>query len=1362
MIERHHSMTERRKLEEKQLRAGPMRSDSSQSALDEIVEVLLAVAESIRDRQRAGMLSGLIDPSQIWCDESKRTWQIVFNASGESEPISFPAEATWYEASTREELQTLPLKITEAQQQVDQIGLVFSVRLIDSYALGEFACRITADCSVSEYLQSPRVLQSIPVELRPLIDRALGFDPSQRCEDIEDLMTQLRTIQSLLRQEALTEDLSESLHLHRQLTKTDVDSGDEQAGLPFERIGHFQILRRIGSGGMGDVYEGYDESLKRKVAIKVLPPELGRHDSFVKRFYSEAASVAKIVHPHIVQIFFIGEDHGHHFFAMEFVDGESLAEQLGRAPLSVADALNVIVQILEGLQAAHRVGLVHRDVKPGNILREQKTNRYLLVDFGLVKSLQDDDGPTHSGTVLGTMDYISPEQGSSRAVDARSDLYSLGVVLYEIISGKLPFYADSPTGMIFQHVYERPVPLSEVAGLVPVEVSAIVSKMMAKNPAHRYADAQAALDDVRAFQNGEQLPSHAEQILQNDADYFFNPIAKAGTTRSATAIISAPGVNDFEEELEILSSGPSSLWGRIVERLYDWFETKSPHWAERLQNTQLQVDRAVLKLERHRDLLASLNRDAQLLLKQLQQDIKTKEKLQDDSEAEDDFLLQELRAACTEQVQQADTIQRQLHQVNARLAQVRTERDVLLARLRSAETRKRGGNASRSRTVVTILILVVSCMILLFVLKSTQFRTVQSGQGQPALKTIAATKAGAQSHHWPIESPREVIIPLQAKVRAMDIAVTRYIDKPAYTVIAALDNNTLIKYYFRSGLNYVVQTGFLGGPAGVKAIALSPQATLTAVAAGDNSIRLFETNKRGMEEYRRLEGHVQPVVSMTFSGDESTLVSLSEDRTVRYWDIRSGTEIRRFEVGRNDAELMAANSKLSRLLIGKRFRIDDSLVLWNSLESRPEKVFPTDAAPATLALSADARLAMAFAAGRIDVWNALTAEKIRSFAGVSQAAAFAPDVNRALTLQNRSLKLWQTDTGELIETRELQIKSSQRARILLAQNGAMGVVATSDKTLHLCFLPEVPPPKDLVYQFHAETPIHALDIASDGVWIAGGGAGMIYLWNMDHPPASFVLESPNQISSLAFSPNGGYLAYGTGQQGSTTNYVGVRKMEYTDHVQRFLKKTTDWQKLEGFEDRISSVAWDQSGKLILAASQGGQLKSWDPGKNKVESALQLNVPILHLSQLKEGARCLLVTGAHALELWDYAQSTSPEEFLQTAYEGIDCAVSDEHQLIAIADRRGLIHLLSQSDHSQVSVLESHSDLVTDLCFVPSSRLLAAAYRSGVVRLWDTRQFKMIKEYRNDPSPVTAIQASADARHVIAASLNGNVSIWKLP
>lgn len=1335
------------------------RTASRLSDLSEIVEVLLAAAIMIRDCHLAGRLCGSIDASRIIQVEGRSEWRVTPAKEETSERVTFPADATWYAVAEHAELQVLPLDIEEAQQCVDQAGVEFPVRLIDSFALGELACRIAGDCRVADYLQSPRVLQRIPSELHPLIDLALGFDADQRCEEIDDLLFLLRNIQKALQTD--TQRLADASGRGNEPKTTVADSPELHARLPFDQIGHFQIVRRLGSGGMGDVYEGYDQSLKRTVAVKVLPPELGRHDSFVQRFYSEAASVAKIIHPHIVQIFFIGEDLGQHYFAMEYVEGESLAEQLSCGCLSVAAALNVIEQILQGLEAAHRAGLVHRDVKPGNILRERETDRYLLVDFGLVKSLNDDSGPTLSGTVLGTMDYISPEQGSSRGVDARSDLYSLGVVLYECLSGKLPFTADSPTGMIFQHVYERPVPLSEVAGPVPAAVTAIVSKMMAKDPTHRYADARAVLDDIRAFQQGELLPSHADQIVQNDADYFFRPVARTSPATAATAIISAPDFSDFDDELEVLNRGPTHLGERLMQRFFDWFEAKSPHWAEQLQDTQMQIDRAILKLERHRDHLSSLNRDAQLLLKQLQRDINAKSQISADTESGEDFLLEELRTACAEQEEQAETIQRQLHQVNARLAQVRTERDVLLARLNSADTRRGGSRPLRRRRVAILLTLVAGCLLMIFLVRNADVSIPVSGRSELAGKVSLASQTGSRFQRWPVGSGPEIIIPLQARVRAMDIAVSRYVDQSAYTIVAALENNILLKYYYRKGLQNVTQDRFEGAPAGITVVTLSPQATLTAVAAGDHSIRVFETNKSGKEEYRRLEGHVQPVLNMVFSGDESTLVSLGDDRTVRFWDIRSGTEIRRFEVGRNSAQKLAANGNLSRLLIGNQIPIGDPLVLWNSLESRPEKVFPTEATPATLALSTDARIALAFAAGRIDVWNALTAEKLRTFAPGSQAAAFAPEVNRAATLAKRSLKLWETTTGNRVETQDLQITSSKRAKLLLSENGTLGVVATDNKTLHFCLLPEVPLPDDLVYQFHARTPIHALDLAPDGIWLAGGGDGMIYVWNMNHPPASFELDSPNQISSLAFSPNGEYLAYGTGQEGARTNYVGVRKMDYTNRIQRFLKKTTDLKKLEGFEGPVSSVAWDPNGKQILAGSLSGQIKSWVPELNQVKSSLQLKVPVLQLSQFKERAGWLMLTGDHGLELWNYDQ-TSPKDVLQTAYEGIACAVSEKERLFAIADRRGLIHLISEENQGQRGVLQADSDLVTDLCFVPASYLLAAAYRSGAVRLWDTRELNVVKEYRYGVSPATSLLASRDTRHLIAAMQDGNVNIWKLP
>src|SRR5262249_41918538 len=205
-----------------------------------------------------------------------------------------------------------------------------------------------------------------------------------------------------------------------------------------------------------------------------------------------------------IQIHSIDEDAGHHFFVMQFVEGESLADLLHRrGKLSVEETLAIVEQALAGLGAAHEQGMVHRDIKPGNILLDTRHRRALLADFGLVKSLESSaTGHTATGVVMGTVDYIAPEQGRGQVVDARSDLYSMGVLLYQMLSGRLPFEADNPTALIFQHVYEPPPPLSKTAPHVPPALASIIEKLLAKSPADRHQSAEDVLADLRAFRAG--------------------------------------------------------------------------------------------------------------------------------------------------------------------------------------------------------------------------------------------------------------------------------------------------------------------------------------------------------------------------------------------------------------------------------------------------------------------------------------------------------------------------------------------------------------------------------------------------------------------------------------------------------------------------------------------------------------------------------------------------------------------------------------------------------------------------------------------------------------------------------------------
>ena len=302
----------------------------------------------------------------------------------------------------------------------------------------------------------------MPADLQQVIDKALGFEPASLISNVDELVLAMEGCLEGIRRTG-PDDSADTIRSEAAAANTAKDSDprerdNSKASLPFESLGHFKILRRIGRGGMGDVYQAREERLHRDVAIKVLPAELARDESFVQRFYAEARAAASIVHPNIVQIHFIGEDAGHHFFAMQFVEGETLSELLSRhGRLSVEETLGITEQALSGLAAAHHHGLVHRDIKPANILLDRRTNRVLLADFGLVKSIHPTgDRMTATGIIMGTVDYISPEQARGGEVDARSDLYSFGVLLYQMLSGQLPFNANSPTSMIFQHVYEAP------------------------------------------------------------------------------------------------------------------------------------------------------------------------------------------------------------------------------------------------------------------------------------------------------------------------------------------------------------------------------------------------------------------------------------------------------------------------------------------------------------------------------------------------------------------------------------------------------------------------------------------------------------------------------------------------------------------------------------------------------------------------------------------------------------------------------------------------------------------------------------------------------------------------------------------
>jgi serine/threonine protein kinase len=271
-------------------------------------------------------------------------------------------------------------------------------------------------------------------------------------------------------------------------------SNNELNALVGKPLGQFRVVEPIGSGGMAAVFKAYQPTLDRYVAIKVLPAYHARDPVFVKRFEQEARSVAKLAHPNIVQIHDFGTEGDITYIVMEYVDGGTLKDRLKKA-LPVAEAADFIIQAAEGLDCAHRHGIVHRDVKPANMLL-RRDGHLLLSDFGIAKILEGTTNLTRVGTGIGTPQYMSPEQGMGQAVDRRSDIYSLGIVFFHCLTGRVPFVGDSPITITVKHMND-PLPIDRlVAEGVPGPIVQVVQKMTAK-PAHeRYQSADTLIEGL--------------------------------------------------------------------------------------------------------------------------------------------------------------------------------------------------------------------------------------------------------------------------------------------------------------------------------------------------------------------------------------------------------------------------------------------------------------------------------------------------------------------------------------------------------------------------------------------------------------------------------------------------------------------------------------------------------------------------------------------------------------------------------------------------------------------------------------------------------------------------------------------------
>jgi serine/threonine-protein kinase len=318
-----------------------------------------------------------------------------------------------------------------------------------------------------------------------------------------------------------------------------------------EKIGRYEIKSELGRGGMATVYRGWDPLFEREVAVKVLPPELLHSDpQFKMRFEREAKIIASLEHPSIVPVYDVGDDTGQPYFVMRYMSGGSLSDRIKAKNLTVDDAIKILGQLAPGLDEAHAKGIVHRDLKPSNILFDGKGTPYIS-DFGIAKLSQAQSGNMTGSAIIGTPAYMAPEQAQGTGVDGRTDIYAVGIILFEMLTGKQPYEADTPMAVAFKHITD-PVPnIHEANPSLPENVDTVIHRAMAKNKDDRFSTATDMVDSLRNISAGQKVSVEM-------------PTIKGALPKMGAQIPAAKTVKANIKDVEMPAARPFNIWLIIV------------------------------------------------------------------------------------------------------------------------------------------------------------------------------------------------------------------------------------------------------------------------------------------------------------------------------------------------------------------------------------------------------------------------------------------------------------------------------------------------------------------------------------------------------------------------------------------------------------------------------------------------------------------------------------------------------------------------------------------------------------------------------------------------------------------------------
>jgi WD40 repeat protein/serine/threonine protein kinase len=1127
-------------------------------------------------------------------------------------------------------------------------------------------------------------------------------------------------------------------------------TGPEQIG----RFGPYEVLGVLGHGGMGIVLEANDPVLNRRVAIKVLAPQLAASGAARKRFAREARAAAAISHEHVVTIHAVGEEAGLPYLVMQCVPGPSLQERLDRdGPLELEEVLRIGLQTAQGLAAAHAQGVVHRDVKPGNILLEDGY-RVRLTDFGLAR-VADDATVTNSGFLPGTPAYMSPEQARGEAVDHRADLFSLGSVLYALCTGRSPFRASTLMGLLRRVSEDVPRPLQEINPRVPDWLVEVMNRLHAKEPARRFQSAQEVAEVFAACLAHAQQPTTASterlsalglasstvgngpsesnhQDEPSEGSLSGTRSQKAGR-RLPKALVAAACL------LALVASEASGLTG-IVQWAATVLRIRTPDGTLVIEvkdpGVQVTVD--------GQDVLISGTGIAEVRLRAGQHRVlATKDgkpvltKLVDIKHNGKEMVTVSLEPAGTQPpaVGRAPVppVGEPLH------LKGHTDRVTSAAFSPDGKVLVTGSADGTVRTWDAV---------------TGKFLSVLPRKGPVVAvkffsdgKTLLTASEDGTLQLWDVATGKQL-----ASLK-LGMKLTSGVLRPDARVFASTGDGAVRLWDVATGKELA---GVAGPDGGGRELTFSPDGRTLAIAEGGR-VRLWDV---GGADSVWLDAPTKNIRSLAFSPDGRRLAA-GGDNVVRFWDMSTTRQLWTF-TGR---EIVCVATSPD----GKRVAAGDaggSVWIHDAATGRQEyRLKGKDGAVTCLTFSPDGRsLAWGTASGDVRLWvvgqpvSDAEQRKLRDQLDAAWKAVQSAE-ERARRAQKGEL-----DARRQADDQRAQVEAEKRraqllfyfAQIRLAQASwakdpkkareILNETSGDQRGWEWHFLARQARGKGLAYRvLPSESAVRAVAFSPDQKWIAIGTDTMVRLW--DVPTGQEVEQckfgQQGSVSGLAFSPDSRRLALV-----SSDGVVAVRDLAARKVVLR------DWKA----RDELTAVAFSPNGKLLAVTSkERGQVRLLDAASLKPRRTLEGAVSGLAFSP--DGRLVAAAGEDRDIRLWAVSSGKLVRKLSSHTGRISGLAFSPDGRQLASSGHDGKAVLWDVATGQLLHTLKGHQGMVTSVVWSPDGQRLVSGGEDGTARLWDARSGQPVLTLKGHEKAVASVAFSPDGRSILTGSLDGTARLW---